>query len=128
MQLALRVGNEQEEGATANTVGCCSLRVEHIALRELETDSEDSQFLVEFDFPGKDSVRYANTVRVDERVFRNLELFIEHKELKDDLFDLLTVSEPRCPGNRTSGYENFIHNLISNTQRPHCIESMQCDS
>ncbi|XP_065283206.2 DNA topoisomerase 1-like isoform X3 [Dermacentor albipictus] len=91
-RLALRAGNEQEEGTTANTVGCCSLRVEHIALRELETDSKDGQFLVEFDFPGKDSVRYANTVRVDERVFRNLELFMENKEPKDDLFDLLTTA------------------------------------
>ncbi|XP_049523422.1 DNA topoisomerase 1 [Dermacentor silvarum] len=91
-KLALRAGNEQEEGATANTVGCCSLRVEHITLRELETDSKDGQFMVEFDFPGKDSIRYANTVRVDERVFRNLELFMEHKGPKDDLFDLLTTA------------------------------------
>lgn len=91
-KLALRAGNEQEEGATANTVGCCSLRVEHITLRELETDSKDGQFMVEFDFPGKDSIRYANTVRVDERIFRNLELFMEHKGPKDDLFDLLTTA------------------------------------
>lgn len=33
-QLALRAGNEKEEGETADTVGCCSLRVEHIQLLE----------------------------------------------------------------------------------------------
>ena len=52
-RLALRVGNEKGEDE-ADTVGCCSLRVEHIALKG---DDE-----VEFDFLGKDSVRYFNTV------------------------------------------------------------------
>ncbi|KAL1475581.1 hypothetical protein MTO96_003555 [Rhipicephalus appendiculatus] len=89
-KLALRAGNEREDGATADTVGCCSLRVEHITLRE--TDSETEPFLVEFDFPGKDSIRYANTVPVDERVFSNLELFMEDKEPTEDLFDLLTTA------------------------------------
>ena len=30
-KLALRAGHEKEEGETADTVGCCSLRVEHIS-------------------------------------------------------------------------------------------------
>nr|XP_037286392.1 DNA topoisomerase 1-like [Rhipicephalus microplus] len=89
-KLALRAGNEREGGATADTVGCCSLRVEHITLHE--TDSESDPFLVEFDFPGKDSIRYAKTVPVDERVFGNLELFMEGKEPTEDLFDLLTTA------------------------------------
>ncbi|KAL3202360.1 hypothetical protein MRX96_042525 [Rhipicephalus microplus] len=42
-KLALRAGNEREGGATADTVGCCSLRVEHITLHE--TDSETDPFL-----------------------------------------------------------------------------------
>lgn len=33
VQLALRAGNEKDEDQ-ADTVGCCSLRVEHIALHE----------------------------------------------------------------------------------------------
>ncbi|KAH6943340.1 hypothetical protein HPB50_020210 [Hyalomma asiaticum] len=89
-KLALRAGNEREEGATADTVGCCSLRVEHITLHH--ASSEAGQFLVEFDFPGKDCIRYTNTVPVDERVFRNLELFMEGKEPKQSLFDLLTTA------------------------------------
>ncbi len=39
-KLALRAGNEKDEDQ-ADTVGCCSLRVEHIKLHE-EHDSNDS--------------------------------------------------------------------------------------
>lgn len=64
-QLALRAGNEKEEGETADTVGCCSLRVEHITLHE-ELDGQE--YVVEFDFLGKDSIRYYNKVPVEKRV------------------------------------------------------------
>jgi DNA topoisomerase-1 len=56
-KLALRVGNEKGEDE-ADTVGCCSLRVEHITV---EDDNK-----ISFDFLGKDSMRYHNTVDVDE--------------------------------------------------------------
>ncbi|KAJ8303442.1 hypothetical protein KUTeg_019838 [Tegillarca granosa] len=58
-KLALRAGNEKEEGETADTVGCCSLRVEHIKLHE---KYDDLEYVVEFDFLGKDSIRYYNRV------------------------------------------------------------------
>ena len=45
--LAIRAGNEKGEDK-ADTVGCCSLRKEHINLKE--------GFVVEFDFLGKDSI------------------------------------------------------------------------
>jgi DNA topoisomerase-1 len=64
-QLALRAGNEKEEGETADTVGCCSLRVEHISLHP-ELDGQE--YVVEFDFLGKDSIRYYNKVPVEKRV------------------------------------------------------------
>jgi DNA topoisomerase-1 len=48
-KLALRVGNEKDEDE-ADTVGCCSLRIEHIKIKEDDT--------VCFDFLGKDSMRY----------------------------------------------------------------------
>ena len=66
-QLALRAGNEKEEGETADTVGCCSLRVEHIALHP-QLDGEEN--VVEFDFLGKDCIRYYNKVPVTRRVRR----------------------------------------------------------
>ena len=52
-RLALRVGNEKGEDE-ADTVGCCSLRVEHVRLVAPSS--------IEFDFLGKDSMRYFNTV------------------------------------------------------------------
>ena len=65
LQLALRAGNEKEEGETADTVGCCSLRVEHI---NLYPKLEDQEYVVEFDFLGKDSIRYYNKIPVEKRV------------------------------------------------------------
>lgn len=88
-KLALRAGNEKEEGETADTVGCCSLRVEHIKLHEEDGGQE---FVVEFDFLGKDSIRYQNKVPVEKRVFKNIQLFIENKQGEDDLFDRLNTS------------------------------------
>ncbi|XP_030069429.1 DNA topoisomerase 1 [Microcaecilia unicolor] len=87
-KLALRAGNEKEEGETADTVGCCSLRVEHIKLHP-EMDSQE--YVVEFDFLGKDSIRYYNKVPVEKRVFKNLQLFMENKQPDDDLFDRLNT-------------------------------------
>jgi DNA topoisomerase-1 len=79
---ALRVGNEKDEDE-ADTVGCCSLRVEHIKLHNGDT--------VEFDFLGKDSMRYHNSVKVPPIVYKNFELFMNGKDPKDDLFDQLSV-------------------------------------
>ncbi|CAF1614073.1 unnamed protein product [Rotaria magnacalcarata] len=88
-KLALRVGNEKDEDE-ADTVGCCSLRVEHIKLYDrIEIIGEN---IVEFDFLGKDSIRYTNKVSVEPRVYKNLKLFMENKEDNDDLFDRLTTS------------------------------------
>ena len=48
--------------------------------------------VVEFDFLGKDSIRYHNFVQVEKRVFKNLQLFMENKKEGDDLFDRLNTS------------------------------------
>lgn len=88
-KLALRAGNEKEEGETADTVGCCSLRVEHIRLHP-ELDGQEN--VVEFDFLGKDSIRYYNKVSVEKPVFKNLKLFMKNKNPADDLFDRLNTT------------------------------------
>lgn len=87
-KLALRAGNEKDEDQ-ADTVGCCSLRVEHIELHE---QKDDKEYVVVFDFLGKDSIRYYNEVPVEKRVFKNLQLFMENKNGGDDLFDRLNTS------------------------------------
>lgn len=88
-KLALRAGNEKDDGESADTVGCCSLRCEHITLHK---HLEDKDYVVEFDFLGKDSIRYYNKVAVLKQVFKDLTLFMENKEGSDDLFDRLTTS------------------------------------
>lgn len=78
--LALRVGNEKGDDE-ADTVGVCSLRVEHINF--LPDDK------IELDFLGKDSVRYQNTVKIDPDVYNILIKFTKGKKKSDDLFDLI---------------------------------------
>ncbi|XP_054632914.1 DNA topoisomerase I, mitochondrial isoform X2 [Dunckerocampus dactyliophorus] len=88
-KLALRAGNEKEEGETADTVGCCSLRVEHITLHK---ELDGNTCVVEFDFLGKDSIRYYNKVPVISKVFKNLQRFMENKDPGDELFDRLNTN------------------------------------
>lgn len=82
-KLALRAGNEKGEDE-ADTVGCCSLRCEHLTL--------ESPNIVIFDFLGKDSIRYYNQVPVDAQVFKNIRIFKENKEDEDALFDRVNTS------------------------------------
>jgi DNA topoisomerase-1 len=87
-KLALRAGNEKDSDEVADTVGCCSLRCEHIEL----SITNDDKYMVKFDFLGKDSIAYKNEVEVEKRVYKNLKLFMEHKSPTDDLFDRLDTS------------------------------------
>jgi DNA topoisomerase-1 len=48
---------------------------------------------LQFDFLGKDSIRYFNTVEVDERVFTAIGDFKSGKSEGDDLFDKLDTSK-----------------------------------
>lgn len=83
-ELALRAGNEKGEDE-ADTVGCCSLKYEHVTLRPPRT--------VIFDFLGKDSIRFHEEVPVDEQVFKNLQIFKKApKGPGDEVFDRLTTS------------------------------------
>jgi DNA topoisomerase-1 len=87
-KLALRAGNEKDEDQ-ADTVGCCSLRVEHVECHE---QLDGKEYVVEFDFLGKDSIRYHNAVAVDKRVFKNVKLFKDGKKEGDELFDRLNTT------------------------------------
>ncbi|KAL1409936.1 DNA topoisomerase 1 [Vanrija albida] len=83
-RLALRAGNEKGEDE-ADTVGCCSLRYEHVTLKPPST--------VVFDFLGKDSMRFHQEVEVDAQVFKNIKIFkAEPKKTGDDLFDRLNTT------------------------------------
>lgn len=82
-RLALRAGNEKGDDE-ADTVGCCSLRYEHIELEPPNT--------LHFDFLGKDSIRYQNSVKVDPQVFKNIKIFRDQVGHGNPIFDRLTVS------------------------------------
>ncbi|KAF9368866.1 DNA topoisomerase 1, partial [Podila verticillata] len=84
-RLALRAGNEKGEDE-ADTVGCCSLRYEHVTLEKPN--------IMHLDFLGKDSIRYEKSVEVDDQVFKNIRLFKrEPAQEGDDLFDRLKTSD-----------------------------------
>ncbi|OAG40058.1 hypothetical protein AYO21_05739 [Fonsecaea monophora] len=84
-QFALRAGNEKGDDE-ADTVGCCSLKYEHITLRAPNT--------VIFDFLGKDSIRFHEEFEVDPQVFKNLKIFKKPpKSEGDDIFDRLTTTQ-----------------------------------
>ena len=85
-KFALRAGNEKGEDE-ADTVGCCSLKYEHITLRPPST--------VIFDFLGKDSIRFHEEFdEVDPQVFKNLKIFKKPpKGEGDDIFDRLTTTQ-----------------------------------
>lgn len=83
-QFALRAGNEKGEDE-ADTVGCCSLKFEHVTLKPPNT--------VIFDFLGKDSIRFYDEVEVAPQVFKNLKIFKKApKGDGDEIFDRLTTS------------------------------------
>lgn len=80
--LALRAGNEKGD-EEADTVGCCSLRCEHVTL--------EPPNILNFDFLGKDSIRYFKQVAVDPQVFKNIRIFKENKGDDDPLMDRIWV-------------------------------------
>ncbi|KAL2944940.1 DNA topoisomerase 1 beta [Bienertia sinuspersici] len=73
-RLALRAGNEKDDDE-ADTVGCCTLKVEN------------------FDFLGKDSIKYFKQFEADTRVYEAVEQFRKGKRGSDDLFDKLDTSK-----------------------------------
>ena len=66
-------------------MGCCSLKVSHVKLVPPRS--------LEFDFLGKDSMRYFNTVEVEALVFKAVGTFQRGKKGEEDLFDKLDTSK-----------------------------------
>ena len=80
---AMRVGDEKDP-EEADTVGATTLRKEHV---KLNGDS------IEFDFLGKDSVRWQETVPArgqDKQFPNNLKELVSKKKDSDEIFDEIT--------------------------------------
>ena len=102
---AMRVGDEKDPDE-ADTVGATTLRKEHI------TVSENS---IMFDFLGKDSVRWQETIKMEEtpdRQFRNnIEEIIKNKKPKDEIFDGVRSTHVN------SYYSGIVHGLSAKVFR-----------
>jgi len=81
-RLALRVGGEKDTDEEADTVGCCSLRVEHV-----KDDAREN--MLHLNFLGKDSIEYDNTTEVIPEVMELIKKFQKKKKASDNLFDLI---------------------------------------
>lgn len=85
--LALRVGGEKGEGE-ADTVGCCSLRKEHLSF-----NPEEGSFEMELEFLGKDSMLYKQNINfaqyedLGKLVHKRLKTFCAGKESTQQIFD-----------------------------------------
>ncbi|CAI0436281.1 unnamed protein product [Linum tenue] len=84
-KLALRAGNEKDGEEEADTVGCCTLKVSNVECIPPN--------MIKFDFLGKDSIRYENTVEVELPVFKAIGKFQAGKGENDLLFDELDTSK-----------------------------------
>jgi len=103
-RLALRVGGEKDTEEEADTVGCCSLRVEHLHFdpNGNNTEEGDRKILeIELEFLGKDSMLFKQTIDfgaemynenngMGEQVFKNFETFCKRKKDTDEVFNDLT--------------------------------------
>ncbi|MDH3696782.1 MAG: DNA topoisomerase I, partial [Nitrosopumilus sp.] len=80
---AMRVGDEKDPDE-ADTVGATTLRKEHIKI---------TSNIIEFDFLGKDSVRWQETIIAeghDKQFHENLKKLVEKKKPKDEIFEGIT--------------------------------------
>ncbi|XP_037489657.1 DNA topoisomerase 1 beta-like [Triticum dicoccoides] len=83
-KLALRAGNEKDDDE-ADTVGCCTLKVENVTCLPLNK--------LQFDFLGKDSIRYLNTVEVEPPVYEAIKEFCAGKNKGAHVFDKLDTTK-----------------------------------
>jgi DNA topoisomerase-1 len=88
--LALRVGGEKGEDE-ADTVGCCSLRCEHLTFRQ-----DVESYEMELEFLGKDSMLFKQTIHfathgdLGKQVYHALQGFCLNKRSDQDVFETLT--------------------------------------
>lgn len=94
-RLALRVGGEKDTEEEADTVGCCSLRVEHLHFDPNNEGGDNHE--IELEFLGKDSMLYKQTIDfgaamynddngMGEQVYKNFKSFCKGKKKTEDVF------------------------------------------
>eukprot|EP00980_Cylindrotheca_fusiformis_P016400 scaffold4887_cov118-Cylindrotheca_fusiformis.AAC.10 len=97
-RLALRVGGEKDTDEEADTVGCCSLRLEHFHFDPNDQGGDNKE--LELEFLGKDSMLYKQTIDfgaaiynddngMGTKVYDNLKGFCSKKSATDEVFDAI---------------------------------------
>jgi DNA topoisomerase-1 len=95
-RLALRVGGEKDTDEEADTVGCCSLRVEHLHFDPNNEGGDNKE--IELEFLGKDSMLFKQTIDfgapmynensgMGGKVFANLKSFCSKKKKTEEVFN-----------------------------------------
>ena len=108
---AMRVGDEKDPDE-ADTVGATTLRKEHINI----TDNA-----IEFDFLGKDSVRWQETVKAegnDKQFQENLRKLIQNKKPKDEIFEDITSRHVNAY------YSSIVNGLTAKVFRTYLATTM----
>lgn len=108
---AMRVGDEKDPDE-ADTVGATTLRKEHINI----TDNT-----IEFDFLGKDSVRWQETVKAegnDKQFQENLKKIIQNKKPKDQIFEDITSRHVNAY------YSSIVNGLTAKVFRTYLATTM----
>jgi DNA topoisomerase-1 len=97
-RLALRVGGEKDTEEEADTVGCCSLRVEHLHFDPNSEGGDNKE--IELEFLGKDSMLFKQTIDfgaanyndnsgLGTQVYENLKKFCGKKKKEEEVFDAI---------------------------------------
>lgn len=90
------------------------MRVEHLELEEPNT--------IHFDFLGKDSIRYKNSVQVTDLVFENVGKFMKGKKPDADVFDKVD------PSTLNEYFKEFMDDLSAKVFRTYNASyTLQCE-
>ena len=106
----MRVGDEKDSDE-ADTVGATTLRAEHVKLNDHRID---------FDFLGKDSMRWKESVPAegqDQQLFDNLKELTQNKKSNELIFDGITSRHVN------SFYDNIVKGLTAKVFRTYLASS-----
>ncbi|MCY4491409.1 MAG: DNA topoisomerase I, partial [Thaumarchaeota archaeon] len=112
---AMRVGDEKDPDE-ADTVGATTLRKEHVKI------TEDT---IEFDFLGKDSVRWQEKIQAkghDKQFQENLKELIQNKKPKDEIFEKIASRDVN------DYYKGIVKGLTAKVFRTYLATTVVKDS
>lgn len=105
-KMCIRIGHPKEIDS-ADTVGCCTLRVEHLKINGQS---------ITFCFLGKDSIEFKKTIVPHEIVLKNIKDFVKQKNKHDLIFCKIDASI-------LSTYLNKLHKGLTAKQFRTCHAS-----